>query len=55
MMTYFNDFDYLVLDVNNTTSTSLVLDILKGNDGELKDKYKLHSSAELILQKDRVS
>lgn len=55
MMGDFNDFDNIVLDVNNNTPTSHVLDILKGNDGELKDKYKLHSSAELIFQKDRFS
>ena len=43
-----NDFDGDVLDLNNNKPTSLVLDILKG-----QDKYQLTNLAELIPQKER--
>ncbi len=45
----FNDYDGTVLDINNNTPRSTVLDILKGKGQE----YTLYSVAELIAQQDR--
>ena len=55
MMGDFNDFDGEVLDINSNKPTSRVLDILKGNEGELGGLYELHSVAEDIEQKERYS
>ena len=55
MLGDFNDYDGEVLDVNNNKPTSRVLDILKGNDGELSGLYTLYSIAEEIEQKERYS
>lgn len=55
MMGDFNDFDGEVLDINSNKPTSRVLDILKGNEGELGGLYELHSIAEDIEQKERYS
>ena len=51
----FNDYDSEVLDSNNNKPTSMVLDILKGLQGELAGKYKLNNIAESIVQNDRFS
>jgi len=51
----FNDYDPEVLDLNNNKPTSRVLDILKGNQGDLKGLYQLTNIAEEIQQKDRYS
>ncbi len=51
----FNDYDAEVLDVNSNKPTSRVLDILKGNQGDLSGKYILHNIAEEIQQKERFS
>jgi exonuclease III len=51
----FNDYDDLILDMNNNMPTSMVLDILKGYAGELAGKYELYSVADRIDQKDRYS
>ena len=50
-----NDFDGIVLDVNNNKPTSHVLEILKGNFGEYKGKYQLISVAESVVQTQRYS
>ena len=50
-----NDFDNEILDVNNNVPTSKVLDILKGNEGNYKNKYKLFSVSNRILKQNRVS
>lgn len=55
MMGDFNDFDNLVEDMNDDKPTSMVLDILKGNKGELQGSYTLTSVAENIPQKERFS
>lgn len=55
MLGDFNDYDAEVLDVNNNKPTSRVLDILKGNDGDLAGSYTLYSIAEEIQQKERYS
>lgn len=55
MLGDFNDYDAEVLDVNNNKPTSRVLDILKGNQGELSGLYTLHNLAEEIQQKERFS
>jgi exonuclease III len=51
----FNDYDAEVLDMNNNKPISRVLDILKGLDGDFKDKYTLYSAAETITQEERYS
>ncbi len=51
----FNDFDAEILDVNNNTPTSMVLDILKGNKGQYAGKYQLYSIASNISQEERFS
>lgn len=43
-----NDYDGLVLDINNHKPISAVLDILKGNKGDYAGKYALKSVAERI-------
>jgi exonuclease III len=55
MLGDFNDYDAEVLDVNNNKPTSRVLDILKGNDGDLAGLYTLYNVAEEIQQKERFS
>ena len=50
-----NDFDNKILDVNNNIPTSKVMDILKGNEGNFKNKYKLFSISNRILKQNRVS
>lgn len=55
MMGDFNDFDNIVVDMNDNIPTSHVLDILKGNNGPLAEKYSLTSIAENIPQKERFS
>lgn len=51
----FNDYDAEVMDLNNDMPTSRVLDILKGNEGDLSGLYQLYNIAEEIPQKDRYS
>ena len=55
MLGDFNDYDAEVLDMNNDTPNSRVLDILKGNQGEAAGKYTLYNVAEKVDQKDRYS
>ena len=55
MLGDFNDYDGTVLDINNNKPTSRVLDILKGNQGDLAGSYELYSAAEEIVQNDRYS
>lgn len=55
MMGDFNDYDQEVPDINNNKPISMVLDILKGYQGELSGKYELHSVAEGIVQNERFS
>ena len=50
-----NDFDNKILDVNNNIPTSKVLDILKGNEGNFKNKYKLLSVSNEIPKEKRIS
>lgn len=49
----FNDYDAEVLDINNNTPTSIVLDILKGSSGEYANKYILYNAAEYLNKTDR--
>ena len=51
----FNDYDPDVLDLNNNVPTSKVLNILKGKEGNYKDKYELFSVAEEVVQEERYS
>ena len=51
----FNDFDEKVLDINNNIPTSKVLDILKGYEGEFKNRYTLYNLAEKMPQTERYS
>ena len=51
----FNDYDGTVMDVNNNVPTSQVLEILKGNAGDLAHTYALSSVATNIQQKERYS
>jgi len=51
----FNDFDGEILDSNNNKPISSVLDILKGYEGEYKNRYVLFSVSENINQKERYS
>jgi exonuclease III len=55
MMGDFNDYDGVVLDMNNNTPTSHVLEILKGNYGELAGAYQLTNIASNIQQNNRYS
>jgi exonuclease III len=55
MLGDFNDYDGTVLDVNYNKPNSRVLDILKGNQGDLSGLYQLHSVAEEIVQTERYS
>ena len=48
-----NDFDNKVLDLNSNIPKSKVLDILKGQDGPLKNEYTLSSVAEKIVKEER--
>jgi exonuclease III len=51
----FNDYDAEIMDMNNNTPTSQVLDILKGLKGDYAGKYQLHSIAETIPKSERYS
>jgi exonuclease III len=51
----FNDYDGIVLDVNSNIPTSQVLEILKGNSGELANTYQLSSVATNMQQSERFS
>lgn len=51
----FNDYDAEILDLNNNTPTSTVLDILKGYQGEFAGLYQLYSVAENMEQTQRYS
>ncbi len=55
MLGDFNDFDGLVLDVNNNKPISQVLNILKGKFGEYSEKYELISVADTVVQSERYS
>jgi exonuclease III len=55
MLGDFNDYDSEVMDLNSDKPTSRVLDILKGNQGELSGRYQLYNIAEQIPQKERYS
>ena len=55
MMGDFNDYDNEVLDLNNNKPTSMVLDILKGNQGDLSGLYQLFNVAEEIQKNERFS
>jgi exonuclease III len=55
MLGDFNDFDGLVLDVNNNKPISQVLNILKGKFGEYSEKYELLSVADTVVQSERYS
>jgi exonuclease III len=50
-----NDYDAEVLDINSDKPISKVLDILKGLDGEYKDKYTLINVATRVVQNERFS
>jgi exonuclease III len=49
----FNDFDGVVLDLNNNIPSSQVLNILKGDFGVYKDEYKLYTATEKIAKEER--
>jgi len=51
----FNDYDSEVLDINNNKPISIVLDILKGKQGDYAGSYELYSIAETITQNERYS
>ena len=53
LMGDFNDFDKDILDINDNAPISMVLDILKGNEGE--HNYELHSVGQLIDKRHRFS
>ena len=55
MLGDFNDYDAEVMDLNNNKPTSRVLDILKGNQGDLSGLYTLYNVAEEIVQSERYS
>jgi exonuclease III len=55
MMGDFNDYDAEVSDLNNNKPTSIVLDILKGIQGDYTGSYTLYNIAEEIQQQDRYS
>lgn len=50
-----NDYDGELLDLNSNKPTSRVLDIMKGLDGQQKDKYTLTNIASRISQMERYS
>ena len=50
-----NDYDGEILDLNSNKPTSRVLDIMKGLDGQQKDKYNLINVASRITQTERYS
>ena len=55
MLGDFNDYDAEILDMNSNKPKSMVLDILKGYQGEFAGTYELFNVAEEILQKERYS
>jgi exonuclease III len=50
-----NDYDNIIIDSNNNKPTSMVLDILKGNEGVYKNTYKLNAVSSFIKQNERYS
>lgn len=50
-----NDWDNLILDMNNNVPMSKVLDILKGNNGLYSSQYLLKSIGDKIQQSERYS
>jgi len=48
-----NDFDNRVLDKDDNIPNSMVLDILKGNEGTFKKKFKLFTISEKIEKSER--
>lgn len=50
-----NDYDNEILDSNNNIPTSMVLDILKGNEGEFKNYYKLYPVSAFLEKEERYS
>lgn len=50
-----NDYDNEILDSNNDIPTSMVLDILKGNEGEFKNYYKLYPVSAFLEKEERYS
>jgi exonuclease III len=50
-----NDYDNIIMDSNNNKPTSMVLDILKGNEGIYKNIYKLNAVSSFIKQNERYS
>jgi exonuclease III len=50
-----NDYDNIIMDSNNNKPTSMVLDILKGNEGDYKNTYKLNAVSSFIKQNERYS
>lgn len=55
MLGDFNDYDGEILDMNSNKPKSIVLDILKGQNGLYKGAYKLYSIAETIVKNERYS
>jgi exonuclease III len=55
MLGDFNDYDNEILDVNSNKPISKILDILKGNYGDLAGTYLLYSAAEMMNQTERYS
>ena len=55
MLGDFNDYDAEVMDLNNDKPASMVLDILKGIQGDFAGLYELYNIAEEIPQKERFS
>lgn len=51
----FNDYDAEIPDINNNKPKSMVLDILKGNNGTYKGLYQLYSVGSNITQEERYS
>jgi len=50
-----NDWDNLILDMNNNLPISQVLDILKGNTGKYSSQYSLKSIGDKISKSERYS
>jgi len=50
-----NDFDGIILDINDNKPISQVLNILKGNYGDYKNMYNLYSVGNYIDKKQRYS
>lgn len=50
-----NDYDMETLDMNSNKPTSMVLDIIKGIEGDKKGKYNLSNVANYMKQQERYS